>query len=76
MIDLHIKRYVSIPEQTDIKNVVLLKRFLVEWDWKTRGNKRLDSIYYNDYVRDWERLSKSIDILKLLNGEQDFLREV
>ena len=70
------KKICFYSEQTDIKNVVLLKRFLVEWDWKTRGNKRLDSIYYNDYVRDWERLSKSIDILKLLNGEQDFLREV
>lgn len=73
---LEYKKICFYSDSTDISNVVLLKRFLVEYDWKVRGNERLHSIYYNDYVRDLGKLSKSIDILKLLNGEKNYLREV
>lgn len=70
------KKICFYSDKTDIGGVVLLRRFLVEWAWNTRGNERLQSIYYNDYVRDLWRLAKSIDILKMLNGEKDYLREV
>lgn len=72
---LNYKKICFFSGDSDFKDVVLLKRFLIEYDWNTRGANRLNSIYYNDYVRDLARLSKSIDILKLLNGEEDYFRE-
>ena len=40
-----------------------------------RSGSRVDTIKYHDYIRNLNWLLKSVDILKLLNGEKDFLRE-
>ncbi len=56
--------------ETEIKGVIYLKRFE---KFVTSGS-RMDTIKFHDYCRDLNWLLKSIDILKLLNGEADFLR--
>ncbi len=58
--------------ETNVEGVLYLKRF----EKYVHTGSRMDTIKYHDYCRqrlDW--LLKSIDILKLLNGEVDFLRE-
>ncbi len=40
-----------------------------------RTGSRVDTMKYHDYSRNLTWLLKSVDILKLLNGENDFLRE-
>lgn len=57
--------------KTDINKVVYLKRF----EWSCYQGKRMFSISYNDYSRLMPFLFKDIDVLKLLNGEQDYFRE-
>lgn len=57
--------------ETSVKDVVYLSRF--EW-WCYQGS-RMDSEKYTDYVRNMEWLSKDIDLLRLLNGERDYIRE-
>lgn len=56
---------------TDIEDVVYLKKF----EWICRQGNRMDSVSYNDYCRNMDYLFKDIDILKLLNGEKDYIRE-
>lgn len=56
---------------TDISGVVYLKRF----EWFCYQGNRMDSVSYNDYCRSITQLFKDIDILKLLNGESDYIRE-
>lgn len=57
--------------ETESKSVIYLKRFE---KFVTTGS-RMDTIKYHDYCRDLDWLLKSIDILKLLNGKENFLRE-
>lgn len=57
--------------ETSAKDVVYLSRF--EW-WCYQGS-RMDSEKYTAYVRNVDWLSKDIDLLKLLNGEKDYIRE-
>lgn len=56
---------------TNIKDIVYLKRF----EWFCHQGSRMDSYSYNDYCRSMTHLFKDIDILKLLNGEEDYVRE-
>lgn len=55
---------------TNITDVVYLKRF----EWLCYQGNRMDSVCYNDYCRNMSYLSKDIDVLKLLNGEKDYIR--
>lgn len=57
--------------ETTVKDVVYLSRF----EWRCRQGSRMDSVQYTSYVRNVEWLSKDIDLLKLLNGGKDYLRE-
>lgn len=56
---------------TQIGGVTYLKRF----EKFVRTGSRVDTMKYHDYSRNLTWLLKSVDILKLLNGENDFLRE-
>lgn len=58
--------------KTHMKDVVYLKRF----EWRCNQGTRMDSISYNDYSRCMPYLFKDINILKLLNGETDYFREI
>lgn len=58
--------------ETEIAHVLYLKRF----EKFVRTGFRMDTIKYHDYCRNMEWFLKSVDILKLLNGETDFLREL
>lgn len=51
--------------------VLYLKRF----EKYVKTGRRTATIKFNDYIRDMEWLTKSVDILKLLNGEEEYLRE-
>lgn len=55
--------------QANLQDVLYAKRF--EWDWYHA--KRLESAHFNDWFR--VHYLKVIDILKLLNGERDYIRE-
>lgn len=57
--------------ETEVEDVLYLKRF----EKFVRSGSRVDTIKYHDYIRNLNWLLKSVDILKLLNGEKDFLRE-
>lgn len=57
--------------ETSVKNVVYLSRF----EWRCYQGSRMDSVKFTDYVRNMDWLSKDIDLLKLLNGEEDYIRE-
>ncbi len=59
-------------DETDIKGVVYLPRF----EWYVNQGKRADTLMFNDYIRSIEYLLKDIDILKLLNGEKDYIRTI
>ena len=56
---------------TNVDKVVYLRRF----EWQCYQGNRMDSVSYNDYCRNMSYLCKDIDILKLLNGEEDYIRE-
>jgi len=56
---------------TDMKNVLYTKRF--EWDWY--HDKRLEFDSFNDWIRQDRNFTKVIDILKMLNGEPNYMRE-
>ena len=56
---------------TQLDGVLYLKRF----EKFVRTGSRVDTLKYYDYCRNLSWLSKSVDILKLLNGERDCLRE-
>jgi len=58
--------------ETDIEDVFYSKRF--EWDWYHA--KRLDLVCFNDWCRQVYNSLKVLDILKLLNGEKDYMREL
>lgn len=57
--------------ETSVKDVIYLKRF----EWHCYQGSRMDSIRFTDYARNMTWLPKDIDLLKLLNGEKDYLRE-
>ena len=57
--------------ETQNEEVLYLKRF----EKYVHSGSRMDTIKYHDYCRNLDWLLKSVDILKLLNGERDFLRE-
>lgn len=57
--------------ETAVKNVVYLKRF----EWHCYQGRRMDSVRYTDYTRNMGYLSKDINLIKLLNGEKDYIRE-
>ena len=57
--------------ETSVKDVIYMKRF--EKDWY-RG-KRIEFGTYKDWFRQEKNFAKTIDVLKLLNGERDYIRE-
>jgi len=57
--------------EANIEDVVYSERF--EWDWY--HGKRLEFVNYNDWCRQEKHFIKILDILKLLNGEKDYMRE-
>lgn len=57
--------------KTTVKDVVYLSRF----EWRCYQGNRMTSVKYTDYARNVDWLSKDIDLLKLLNGEKDYIRE-
>ncbi len=58
--------------ETSKKNVVYLPRF----EWYVNQGERADTLLFSDYVRNMEYLLKDIDILRLLNGEENYIRSV
>ena len=56
---------------TTVKNVIYSRRF--EWNWF--HDKRVEFINFADWMRPHHNFLKVIDILKLLNGEPDLIRE-
>lgn len=58
--------------ETDVRDVVYMKRF--EWDWY---HKSLDVTYAWHKFMTWFMVNTltSVDLLKLLNGEKDYIRE-
>ena len=50
--------------------MLLLKTYLDDY------GKRADTLMFNDYIRNIKYLFKDIDILKLLNGEEDYVRTI
>ncbi len=56
---------------TQLEGVLYLKRF----EKFVHTGSRADTLNYYDYCRNLGWLLKSVDILKLLNGESDYLRE-
>lgn len=58
--------------ETNVKDVVYMKRF--EWDWY---NKSLNTLYAWNKFAGWFQVHalKVVDVLKLLNGEPDYIRE-
>lgn len=84
--DEHSKEYLkvfdSIPykkvcfysSETDIADVIYLKRF--ERYIINGGRDWTISVNYNDFCRKMELLFKSIDVLKMLNGEENYLRDI
>ncbi len=57
--------------KTSIQDVVYLKRF----EWSCCQGKGMSSVKYTDYVRSMGFLQKDIDLIRLLNGEKDYIRE-
>lgn len=59
--------------ETDKEDVLYLKRF----EWYVHLHPKGDTIHlgYNDYCRIFPYFSKSVDLLKMLNGEKNYLRE-
>lgn len=57
--------------KTSMKDVVYLKRF----EWQCYQGKRMDSAQYTYYTRRMNYLRKDINLIKLLNGERDYIRE-
>lgn len=57
--------------ETSQKDVVYLKRF----EWSCYQGKRMESVRYTDYSRNMCYLCRDINLIKLLNGEKDYIRE-
>ena len=57
-------------EDTELENVIYLPRF----EWYVNQGERVDTVMFSDYVRNMEYLLKDIDVLKLLNHEEDYIR--
>lgn len=57
--------------ETETDGGLYLRRF----EKYVKTGARMETIKYTDYCRKLDWLLKSIDILKLLNGETEFLRE-
>jgi len=68
------KKICFYPGETTIDNVKYLKRFEVH---NIIGKNRdlTDQIMFNAYCRNYTEMIRCVDILKLLNGEDDFMRE-
>lgn len=65
------KKVCFFSGEQNYKNVLYLERF----ELFVRDGNRMDTIKYHDYVRKMPWLLKSINLLKMLNGEECFLRE-
>lgn len=74
---LNIFERVSYPKicfysaETARRDVAYLKRF----EWSCYQGDRMDSVKYTDYTRNMRWLYKDIDLIGLLNGEKDYIRE-
>lgn len=69
--DVKQKKICFYSGETDIEGVLYLKRF----EKYVRTGSTMGTIKYHDCCRNIGWLLKSIDILRLLNGESEFLRE-
>ncbi len=58
--------------KTDLHSVVYLKQFE---KWCQQG-KRVPTFRYTEFIRNMNELFKCIDVLKLLNGEEGYLRHL
>lgn len=58
-------------EETDVQGVFYSRRFERDWYY----GKRLEWFAYKDWFRQPHNFLKAVDILKLLNGEEDYARE-
>lgn len=58
--------------ETDLNSVTYFRRF----EKFIHSGSRMDTIKYSDYCRNLNWLLKSIDVLKMLNGEEDYRREL
>ena len=56
----------------ELKDVIYLPRF----EWYVNQGERVDTVMFSDYVRNMEYLLKDIDVLKLLNHEEDYIRSM
>lgn len=57
--------------EPQLRDIVYLKRF----EWSCYQGRRMDSVKYTDYVRNMDYLYKDIDLISLLNGEKNYIRE-
>ena len=58
--------------ETDIKDVVYTKRF----EHYCYQGKRMETISYKDYCRILTKINQNLDVLKMLNGEKEFIRDI
>ncbi len=56
--------------ETNIKDVIYSPRF----EWFVNQSERAETLIFSDYVRNLDYLFKDIDILKLLNNEENYIR--
>lgn len=67
------KKICFFSAETKVDDVVYLKTFE---NYVANGGTWARAVGYNNFCRQMEPLFKSIDILKMLNGEKDYIREI
>lgn len=67
------KKICFYSAETNIDNVVYLKSFE---NYVKNGGSWTRAVGYNSFCRQMDPLFKAIDILKMLNGEKNYIREI